>query len=165
VCKWIHALTLALALGASLPSMASIITGVDEILAPVTDYTLPFRADGVFDSTVINIGSSVSERSDTQRLNVTLRSGGDILVAGMINAPRTNLTLETPGQIVITAGSILTSDIPLVGDRVRLQLRPDALLLPPSGRITLTRSVPEPSTLWLVMLLPMLALLPKRQRV
>jgi hypothetical protein len=164
--------------------MASIITGVDGNFAPVTDYTLPYRADGIFDFSAINIGNGTTLRFDTQMQNVTLLSLGDILIAGGIEAPGINLTLETLGQIVFT-GSISAYGISLTGNQItatgiitsgglclgrcdppippiRVLLPPDARLpLPP--RIDLIRSVPEPSTLWLVMLLPMLALLPKRQ--
>jgi hypothetical protein len=89
--------------------MASIITGVDGSLAPVTDYTLPYRADGIFDFSSINIGNGITVRFDTQTHDVTLLSLGDILIAGEIDAPGINLTLETLGRLVLT-GSITTAD-------------------------------------------------------
>ncbi|HEY9145344.1 MAG TPA: PEP-CTERM sorting domain-containing protein [Thiobacillus sp.] len=205
--KWIHALTLTLALSAAFPSAASTIsiagandpfapppavvtpiTGADGPLAPGTDYTLPYRADGIFDFSAIDLGAGITLRFDPQTQNARLLSLGDILVAGMIDASGINLALETPGRIVvagsISAGSISLanaaslSDRPLrigSGGRISLSSRSgDGFpLIGPAGDVTLswvggglspTRfSVPEPATPWLIVtLLPLLMLFGRR---
>jgi len=137
VCKWIHALTLMLALSAAFPAGASTlgieghdpfvpppavvtpITGVDGPLAPAADYTLPYRADGLFDFSAIDLGSGITFRFDPQTQNVRLLSLGDILITGMIDASGINLALETPGRIVITgSGSILADSLSLSADTI-----------------------------------------------
>ncbi|MBI3430772.1 MAG: hypothetical protein HY018_01000 [Hydrogenophilales bacterium] len=192
--KWIHALTLMLALSAAFPALAltlsigstndpfapppavaTPITGVDGRLAPVMDYTLPYRADGLFDFSIIDLGAGITLRFDAQMQNVKLLSLGDILIAGAIDASGINLALETPGRIVITgSSSILADSLSLSASTLLLDgsvtLTPDALYLPPVGNITIlgpgsiTLTVPEPATPWLVAtLLPLLMLL-GRQR-
>lgn len=116
---WTHALTLLLTLSAAFPSAATIITGADGPFAPATDYTLPYRADGIFDFTAIDIGSGITVRFDSQMQNVTLLSLGDILIAGVIDAVGINLVLETPGQIVLT-GTILADSISLAANSMSL---------------------------------------------
>lgn len=113
--KWIQALSLVPLLAAAFPSMATLMTGTDGALAPTTDYTLTYRADGMFDFTAIDIGSGVTLRFDTQIQNVTLLSLGDIRVAGVIDAMGIDLVLETPGRIAIT-GSISADSISLTGN-------------------------------------------------
>lgn len=170
MCKRIHALSLVLALGAAFPSAATTMTGADGRFAPATDYTLPYRAGGLFDFTAIDIGAGITVRFDTQMKNVTLLSLGDILIAGVIDAIGSKLVLETPGQIVLTGsisadsisltanGMLLTGDLE-VGARAAdgnacLGLRGCVPRIPGAGVF----AVPEPATPWLVMLmLPMLA--------
>lgn len=185
--KRIHALMLVLALNVAFPAAATSITGTDGPLAPATDYTLPYRADGIFDFTSINIGAGITVRVDTQMQNVTLLSQGDILIAGVIDAIGTTLVLETPGQIILT-GTILADSVSLMADNMLLTgnlgggdtcLRDCGPLVPSLGGLTLTSgtlqlrqggditllapgarvfAVPEPATPWLVaLLLPTLA--------
>ena len=186
--KWIHALTLMLALSAASPSAASTIsiagandpfapppagvipiTGVDGPLAPVTDYTLPYRADGIFNFSMIDLGAGITLRFDAQMQNVKLLSLGNILIAGAIDASGIQLALETPGQILVS-GSILADTLSLRANTVSLlgsiTLTSDALYTPSVGDITIrgpgsiTLTVPEPATSWLVLtLLPILILL------
>ncbi|MHB1077099.1 PEP-CTERM sorting domain-containing protein [Thiobacillus sp.] len=190
--KWIHALTLMLALSAAFPSVASTlsfadandllapppavvtpITGVDGPLAPATDYTLSGRADGLFDFSSIDLGAGITLRFDPQTRNVTLLSLGDILIAGMIDASGIQLALETPGKILVS-GSILADTLSLSANTVSLlgsiTLTPDAPYLPSVGNITIrgpgsiTLTVPEPATPWLVLtLLPLLILLGRKR--
>src|SRR3569832_1853482 len=80
------------------PAVVTPITGVDGPLAPAADYTLPYRADGLFDFSAIDLGSGITFRFDPQTQKVRLLSLGDILITGMIDANRINLALETPGR-------------------------------------------------------------------
>ena len=191
--KWIHALTLMLALSAAFPSLASTlsiagandllapatlsvvapITGVDGPLAPTTDYTLPYRADGLFDFSAIDLGTGITLRFDAQTRNVKLLSLGNIVIAGVIDASGIDLALETPGQILVT-GSISADTLSLSANTVSLAgsitLTPDALYLPSVGNITIrgpgsiTLTVPEPATPWLVITLLPILILPGRKR-
>ena len=191
--KWIHALTLMLALSAAFPSLASTlsiagandllapatlsvvapITGVDGPLAPTTDYTLPYRADGLFDFSAIDLGTGITLRFDAQTRNVKLLSLGNIVIAGVIDASGIDLALETPGQILVT-GSISADTLSLSANTVSLAgsitLTPDALYLPSVGNITIrgpgsiTLTVPEPATPWLVLTLLPILILPGRTR-
>jgi hypothetical protein len=173
VYKWIHALTLVLALGAACPAAATAMTGTDGLFSPATDVTLPYRAGGLFDFTAIDIGSGVTVRFDTQMQDVTLRSLGDIQIAGAIDAIGIRLVLETPGQIVLT-GSILADSILLVANGMLLEgnlgispgtgpcIQDCGTLHPLPGRLPIPPgavvSVPEPATVWLLaLLLPLLA--------
>lgn len=186
--KWIHALTLMLALSAAFPSGASTIsiggandpfaplptvvtpiTGVDGPLAPTTGYNLPYRANGLFDFSAIDLGTGTTLRFDAQMKNVKLLSLGNILIAGAIDASGIQLALETPGQILVS-GSILADTLSLSANTMSLfgsiTLTPDALYLPSVGNIaiwgpgSITLTVPEPATPWLVLtLLPILILL------
>lgn len=188
--KWIHALTLMLALSAAFPSAAltistagandplapppavvTPITGIDGPLAPATDYTLSDRADGLFDFSAIDLGAGITLRFDPQTRNVTLLSRGDILIAGMIDASGIQLALETPGKILVS-GSILADTLSLSANTISLlgsiTLTPDAPYL--LGNITtrgpgsITLTVPEPATPWLVVtLLPLLILLGRKR--
>lgn len=187
--NWIQALTLMLALSAAVPSMASTIsitgadgpfalppagvipmTGADGRLAPATDYTLPYRADGLFDFTSIDLGTGITLRFDPQTRNVKLSSLGDILIAGTIDASGIQLALETPGRMVITgsisAGSISLADTgTLADDPLRIGSGGSILLSSgPGGGLSPTRfSVPEPATRWLILtLLPILILLGRK---
>ncbi|MBW8363475.1 MAG: hypothetical protein K0M39_02860 [Rhizobium sp.] len=190
--KWIHALALMLALSAAFPAAASTlsvagvndplapppavatpITGVDGPLAPATDTTLPYRADGIFDFSAIDLGAGITLRFDPQTQNVTLLSLGDILIDGMIDASGIQLALETPGKILVS-GSILADTLSLSANTVSLlgsiTLTPDAPYLPSVGNITIrgpgsiTLTVPEPATPWLVVtLLPILILLGRKR--
>ena len=190
--KWIHALALMLALSAAFPAAASTlsvagvndplapppavatpITGVDGPLAPATDTTLPYRADGIFDFSAIDLGAGITLRFDPQTQNVTLLSLGDILIAGMIDASGIQLALETPGKILVS-GSILADTLSLSANTISLlgsiTLTPDAPYLPSVGNITtrgsgsITLTVPEPATPWLVVtLLPILILLGRKR--
>lgn len=190
--KWIHALTLMLALSAAFPSAAltlsiagandplapppavvTPITGIDGPLAPATAYTLPYRADGLFDFFAIDLGAGITLRFDPQTRNVTLLSLGDILIAGMIDASGIQLALETPGK-VLGSGSILADTLSLSANTVSLlgsiTLTPVAPYLPSVGNITIrgpgsiTLTVPEPATPWLVVtLLPILILLGRKR--
>lgn len=197
--KWIHALTLMLMLtlsaaspsGASIlissgtldllprpvPSMAAAITGADGRLAPTTDYTLPYRANGIFDFSEIDLGAGVTLRFDSQMQTVRLLSLGDILIAGRIEAPGIALALETPERLFVTgsisAGSIslstntllLTGELGLdpvaVGGNTcsrdcRLRPASDTPVFHAPGIVR--AAVPEPSTLWLAAtLFPLLA--------
>ena len=130
--KWIHALTLMLTLSSAPPSGASILsvagsndlpglpipasaptrTGVDGPLAPDADYILPYRADGIFDFSLIDLGADITLRFDPNMQSVKLFSLRNILIAGRIDAPGINLALETPEQIFVT-GSILAGSISL----------------------------------------------------
>jgi hypothetical protein len=190
--KWIHALTLMLALSAAFPSAAltlsiagandplapppavvTPITGIDGPLAPATAYTLPYRADGLFDFSAIDLGAGITLRFDPLTRNVTLLSLGDILIAGMIDASGIQLALETPGKI-LGSGSILADTLSLSANTVSLlgsiTLTPVAPYLPSVGNITIrgpgsiTLAVPEPATPWLVVtLLPLLILLGRKR--
>jgi len=192
VCKWIHALTLMLALSAAFPSAASTIsisgandpftpppavvtpiTGADGPLAPAADYTLPYRADGIFDFSAIDLGAGITLRFDPQTRNVTLLSLGDILIAGMVDASGIQLALETPGKILVS-GSIWAGTLSLSANTVSLlgsiTLTPDAPYLPSMGNIpirgpgSIILTVPEPATSWLVVtLLPILILLERKR--
>ncbi|WP_296891485.1 hypothetical protein [Thiobacillus sp.] len=173
--KWIYALALMLALSAAFPAAASTlsIAGVDGPLAPATDTTLPYRADGIFDFSAIDLGAGITLRFDPQTQNVTLLSLGDILIAGMIDASGIQLTLETPGKILVS-GSILADTLSMSANTVSLlgsiTLTSDAPYLPSVGNITIrgpgsiTLTVPEPATPWLVVtLLPLLILLGRKR--
>lgn len=170
--NWIQALTLMLALSAAVPSMASTIsiTGADGRLAPATDYTLPYRADGLFDFTSIDLGTGITLRFDPQTRNVKLSSLGDILIAGTIDASGIQLALETPGRMVITgsisAGSISLVDTGTLADSpLRIGSGGSILLSSgPGGGLSPTRfSVPEPATRGLILtLLPILILLGRK---
>ena len=190
--KWIHALTLMLALSAAFPSAAltlsiagandplapppavvTPITGIDGPLAPATAYTLPYRADGLFDFSAIDLGAGITLRLDPLTRNVTLLSLGDILIAGMIDASGIQLALETPGKI-LGSGSILADTLSLSANTVSLlgsiTLTPVAPYLPSVGNITIrgpgsiTLTVPEPATPWLIVtLLPLLMLLGRKR--
>lgn len=115
--KWIDALMLVFALCATIPAAATPMTGADGPFAPVTDYTLPYRADGLFDFTAIDIGAGITVGFDSQMQNVTLLSLGDILIAGVIDASGISLALETPGQIVLT-GSVSANSIWLMAGSI-----------------------------------------------
>lgn len=188
--KWIQALMVMLTLTAAYPSAATIITGADGPLAPTTDYTLPYRADGIFDFASIEIGAGITLRFDAGITNATLLSLGGITIAGLIDATRIiNLTLETLGQINITGTLVLANGSDLFvgkgkgidtgttrgsacisvspyscGSRIKpsIPIRAGLVdLLPEAGSIT--RSVPEPGTLWLMtLLLPMPVLLGRK---
>ena len=199
--KRIHALTLALMLSVAFPVLASTIsisganfplapttssggtsiTGADGPLVPAKDYTLPYRADGIFEFSKIDVGVGVTLRFDAQMKSVKLLSLGDILIAGAIDASGIDLALETPGRIVITgSSSILADSLSLSTNTMSqpgtIRLLADSMvsgggfsLIGPLGNISLHRaggdltlirlSVPEPATPWLVAtLLPMLML-------
>ena len=113
--KWIQALMVVLALTAAFPSTATVISGADGSLAPTTDYTLPFRTDGIFDFSSIDIGANITLRFNAGMPNVTLLSLGDILIAGVIDATGINLTLESLGQINLTGTSIANGLAPIAG--------------------------------------------------
>ena len=136
--KWIPALTLILALSAVFPTEASTlriagtndpfapppavitpITGVDGPLAPAAAYTLPYRADGRFDFSAIDLGAGITLRFDAQMKNVKLLSLGNILIVGAIEASGIQLALETPGQIFVS-GSILADSVSLVANSISL---------------------------------------------
>ncbi|MHB1176593.1 MAG: PEP-CTERM sorting domain-containing protein [Sulfuriferula sp.] len=185
--KWIQVLMIVLALTTTYPSAASIITGADGPFAPVTDYTLPYRADGIFDFTSIDIGANITLRFDARMPNITLLSLRDILIAGLIDATGINLILETPGQLILTGG-ITADGIDLIGGRGLsngatsgnecLSILPHdcgSLILPSMpilsanpvdlqpGAGSISLSVPEPGTLWLMMLiLPLLMRLKRK---
>jgi len=133
--KWIQILMAVLTLSAALPSSATIITGADGPLAPAADTTLPYRADGIFDFSSIDIGAGITLRFDAGMQNVTLLSLGDILIAGVIDATGVNLALETRGTLVLT-GSIMASSINLATGRGGLT-PPDTLQLQPGGNLTI----------------------------
>jgi len=189
--KWIHALTLMLALSAAFPSVASTIsiagandpfapppavlapiTGVDGPLAPATDYTLPYRADGLFDFSAIDLGTGITLRFDPQMQRVKLFSLGNIMIAGVIDATGIDLALETPGQVLITGSisadtfSLMANTLSMFGS-ITITSLPD-LVLPGSGLTlhgpgTISLALPEPATPWLIVaLLPMLALLSRK---
>ena len=206
--KWIHALTLTLALSAAFPTAASTIsiagandpfapppavitpiTGADGPPAPATDYTLPYRADGLFDFSAIDLGAGITLRFDPQTQNVKLLSLGDILIAGMIDASGINLALETPGRIVVTgsisAGSISLANAESLADRpLRIGSGGSISLSSGSGSgfpligqvgdVTLSWvggglsstsfPVPEPATPWLILTLLPVLILPGRKR-
>jgi len=192
VCKWIHALTLMLALSAAFPSAASTIsisgandpftpppavvtpiTGADGPLAPAADYTLPYRADGIFDFSAIDLGAGITLRFDSQMHNVKLLSLGDILIAGVIDATGIDLALETPGQVLIT-GSISANTLSLMANTlsmsgaITITAPPDIVLpgsgLTPHGPSIISLAVSEPATPWLVVtLLPILILLGRKR--
>lgn len=192
MCKWIHALTLMLALSAAFPSAASTIsisgandpftpppavvtpiTGADGPLAPAADYTLPYRADGIFDFSAIDLGVGITLRFDSQMHNVKLLSLGDILIAGVIEATGIDLALETPGQVLIT-GSISANTLSLMANTlsmsgaIAITAPPDVVLpgsgLTPHGPGIISLAVPEPATPWLVVtLLPILILLGRKR--
>jgi hypothetical protein len=209
--KWIHALTLMLTLSSAPPSGASILsvagsndlpgppipasaptrTGVDGPLAPDTDYILPYRADGIFDFSLIGLGTGITLRFDPMTQSVKLFSQGNILIAGRIDAPGINLALETPEQLIVT-GSILAGSISLraniislagelgidtvttEGNTCRLNcdpLMPRQALPTAQGTILIhdrgyaISAVPEPATLWLfVTILPLLALSGRKRK-
>lgn len=180
--KWISALLVVFGLAAAYPSSATIITGADGLLAPTTDFTLPYRANGIFDFTSIDIGANTTLRFDARMPNVTLLSLGDILIAGVIDVTGiNNLTLESLGQLILTggisaggidliggsglsnaatSGNVCLSTLPYDCGPLILPSRPilsanPVDLKPGAGSISL--SVPEPGTLWLMtLLLPML---------
>ncbi len=186
--EWIQTLIAALAIGAAYPAAATVITGADGPLAPASDTTLPFRADGMFDFSSIDIGAGITLRFDAGMQNVTLLSLGDILIAGVIDFTGANLTLETQGQIVLT-GSIMVGGIDVADSsggagkgaclsispytcesprspEGRLALPPGTLEVLPGGDITIRApgaTVPEPGTVWLMALLPMLALFGRKR--
>ena len=187
--KWIQTLMVVLALIAAFPSAATIISGADGPLAPTTDYTLPYRADGIFDFSSIDIGANITLHFDAGITNATLLSMGDIFIAGVIDATGINLILETSGQINLTgtiiafgseliAGSGLSngatgcisistfSCAPIITVPSLTTIMPPPLtsvFFPDLGPIIL--SVPEPGTLWLMtLLLPMLALLGRKRK-
>lgn len=207
--KWIHALTLMLSLSSAPPSGASILsvagsndplgppipasarTGIDGPLAPDADYILPYRADGIFDFSLIDLGTGITLRFDPMTQRAKLFSQGNILIAGRIDAPGINLALETMEQLFVT-GSILAGSISLRantavlagelgidtatmdGNTCRLDCDPlmPRQVLPRAGGDILIRGgeiersvVPEPATLWLaVALLPLLALSGRKRR-
>lgn len=178
---------IVLALTTAYPSAAPIITGADGPLAPATDYTLPYRANGIFDFTLIEIGAGVTLHFDAGITNATLLSLGDILIAGLINATGINLILETPGQLILTGG-ISADGVDLIGGRglsngatsgnACLSILPHdcgSLILPSMpilsanpvdlqpGVGSISLSVPEPGTLWLMtLLLPLLMRLKRK---
>ena len=178
--KWIHALTLMLALSAACPALASTISipGADNALAPPT-LARPYRVDGVLDWTTFNLDANSTVRFGQQQ-NAGQLLLGDLLIVGTIDASGINLARETPGRIVV-AGSILADSlslstvllagsITLTSDALHLvsgsgtsSLRGsggDISLRGSGGNISLiSSSVPEPATLWLLlMLLPILML-------
>jgi hypothetical protein len=192
VCKWIHALTLMLALSAAFPSAASTIsisgandpftpppavvtpiTGADGPLAPAADYTLPYRADGIFDFSAIDLGVGITLRFDSQMHNVKLLSLGDILIVGVIDATGSDLALETPGQVLIT-GSISANTLSLMANTlsmsgaITITAPPDVVLpgsgLTPHGPGIISLAVPEPATPWLVVTLLPISILLGRKR-
>jgi len=117
--KWIRVVTLAFALGAAFPSGATTITGLEGAFAPATDFTLPYRADGIFDFSTIDIGADITLRFDPQWQNVTLLSLGDALVAGKIDATGIRLSIETSGQFALT-GTIVADSLALRADGMLL---------------------------------------------
>lgn len=190
--KWIHALTLMLALSAAFPSTASTIgiadangpfaslpavitpiTGADGPLAPAADYALPYRAAGIFDFSAIDLGTGITLRFDSQMQRMKLFSLGNIMIAGVIDASGIDLALETPGQGLITS-SISADTFSLMANTLSMFgtiTAPADVMLPgsgltPHGPGTISLALPEPATSWLVVaLLPMLALFgPKRAR-
>lgn len=188
--KWIHALTLMLALSAAFPSAASTIgiadangpfaslpavitpiTGADGPLAPAADYALPYRAAGIFDFSAIDLGTGITLRFDSQMQRVKLFSVGNIMIAGVIDASGIDLALETPGQVLIT-GSISADTFSLMANTLSMFgtiTAPADVMLPgsdltPHGPGTISLALPEPATPWLIVaLLPMLALLGRKR--
>ncbi len=114
---WIQALMLAFALHAAVSASASTITGAEGRLAPSTDYTVAFRADGLYDFSAIDIGSGITVHFDAGTTQATLLSLGDIVIAGILDATGINLTLETPGQIYVT-GALLAGKLDLITGNV-----------------------------------------------
>lgn len=210
--KWIRVLTLMLSLSSAAPSGASILiskgsnglpgpsipasvptlSGVDGPLAPDADYILPYRADGIFDFSLIDLGAGITLRFDPMTQRVKLLSQGDIAIAGRIDAPGIKLELETPEQIHVT-GSILAESIslsantlllsgelatstltadgeacypacgPLTFGEIQLKAGRDISIHERGARIS---RVPEPATLWLIaMLLPLLALFGRKRTI
>ncbi len=192
MCKWIHALTLMLALSAAFPSAASTIsiagangpfaslpavvtsiTGADGPLAPAADYALPYRAAGIFDFSAIDLGTGITLRFDSQMQRVKLFSLGNIMIAGVIDATGIDLALETPGQVLITGSisadtfSLMANTLSMFGS-ITITALPDLVLpgsgLTPHGPGTISLALPEPATPWLIVaLLPMLALLGRKR--
>ena len=195
--KWIHALTLMLALSAACPALASTISipGADNALAPPT-LARPYRVDGVLDWTTFNLDANSTVRFGQQQ-NAGQLLLGDLLIAGVNDATGIKLALENPGAIVFTR-LISSGSISLIGNaaslsasgisRIVIGVRTTAgnlcigclpqvsqltdpffslstLQVRPSGDISLQTlgarrlTVPEPATLWLLlMLLPILML-------
>lgn len=190
--KWIHALTLMLALSAAFPSAASTIgiadangpfaslpavvtpiTGADGPLAPAADYALPYRAAGIFDFSAIDLGTGITLRFDPQRQRVKLLSLGNIMIAGVIDATGIDLVLETSGQVLITGSisagtfSLMANTLSMLGS-ITITAPPDVVLpgsgLTPHGPGTISLALPEPATPWLITaLLPMLALFGRKR--
>lgn len=173
--KWIHALTLMLALSAAYPALASTISiaGANDPLAPATDYTLPYRVDGIFDFSAIGLGAGITLRFDPQTQNVKLLSLSNIMIAGVIDATGIDLALETPGQVLITGSisadtfSLMANTLSMFGS-ITITALPD-IVLPGNGLIlhgpgTISLALPEPATPWLIVaLLPMLALFGRKR--
>lgn len=180
--KWMQALLVVFGLTTAYSSSATIITGADGLLAPTTDYTLPYRADGVFDFSSIYIGSNITLRFDAGMPNITLLSLGDILITGVIDGTGiNNLALESLGQINFTGTFIANGLSSIAGKEIGigacLSISPYNcgslnLIVPstpslsfnqgelPLGQGIVLLSVPEPGTLWLMtLLLPMLVTL------
>lgn len=207
--KWMNALTLALCAaspsgasiltlmgsnelsGSSFPASAPVISGVDGPLAPAADSILPYRDDGIFSFSAIELGDGVTLHFDLHMQSVKLLSLGNILIAGRIDAPGINLTLETPGQIFVTgtiladsislrantlllAGELAISPLTADGEACRPVCGPliprETLLnagrdIPVHERGALISAVPEPATLWLAgTLLPFLALSGRKRK-
>ena len=162
----LRAFFLAAAFLAATPSTATVITGADGLLALTTDYTLPYRADGIFDFSSIDIGTGVTLRFEAGMSTVTLLSLGDINILGTIYSPSSALTIETPGRINFS-GTIATDSLAFVSgaDGIGFPTLPDGAICmcsrvgplpvfppfvvePPLQAILVT--VPEPGTLWLI---------------
>ena len=107
--NWIQALIALLGLALSFPSAATLIAGADGVLAPIADYTLPYRADGIFDFSSIDIGAGITLRFDAGITNATIRSRGDFLLAGVIDATGINLAIENFGNLFLLNGAILSN--------------------------------------------------------
>ncbi len=107
--NWIQVLIVLLGVVLSFPSAATLIAGADGVLAPTADYTLPYRADGIFDFSSIDIGAGITLRFDAGITNATIRSRGDFLLAGVIDATGINLVIENFGNLFLLNGAILSN--------------------------------------------------------
>jgi len=117
--KWIHALTLMLALSAAFPSLASTlsIAGANDPFAPPSPI-LPYRADGALHWTTFDLDANSTVRFG-QPQNAGRLQLGDILIVGANDATGIKLALANPGEIVFTR-LISTGSISLVGNTASL---------------------------------------------
>ena len=73
-----EAFILLFLLNLSAVASATTITGADGPLDLSSDYVLPYRADSIYDFSLVNIGSGATLQFDSSLSNVTLLSLGDI---------------------------------------------------------------------------------------